>query len=79
MEMLQHSNIVTYHGIEVHREKVYIFQGMLVLPPTASFTPVDAMIEYCSGGSLEEVLEMGRIEDDIIVQIYTLQVGLFPW
>ncbi|GAA5829126.1 hypothetical protein JCM11251_004133 [Rhodosporidiobolus azoricus] len=56
MEMLRHDNIVQYYGIEVHRDKVYIFE------------------EYCPGGSLANLLEHGRIEDEIIIQIYALQM-----
>lgn len=56
MEMLRHPNIVEYYGIEVHREKVYIFE------------------EYCQGGSLAQLLEHGRIEDEIVLQVYTLQM-----
>ena len=56
MEMLRHPNIVEYYGIEVHREKVYIFE------------------EYCQGGSLTQLLEHGRIEDEIVLQVYALQM-----
>lgn len=56
MELLSHDNIVEYYGIEVHRDKVYIFE------------------EYCQGGSLANLLEHGRIEDESVVQIYTLQM-----
>ena len=56
MEMLHHPNVVEYYGIEVHRDKVYIFE------------------EYCQGGSLAALLEHGRIEDEGIMQIYTMQM-----
>ena len=56
MEMLRHPNIVEYYGIEVHRDKVYIFE------------------EYCQGGSLAQLLEHGRIEDEIVLQVYSLQM-----
>jgi mitogen-activated protein kinase kinase kinase len=56
MEILSHPNIVEYYGIEVHRDKVYIFE------------------EYCQGGSLAVLLENGRIEDETVLQIYTLQM-----
>ncbi|TFY83988.1 hypothetical protein EWM64_g48 [Hericium alpestre] len=56
MEMLHHPNIVEYYGIEVHRDKVYIFE------------------EYCQGGSLAALLEHGRIEDEGIIQVYTMQM-----
>ncbi|KAI0308046.1 kinase [Multifurca ochricompacta] len=56
MEMLRHPNIVEYYGIEVHRDKVYIFE------------------EFCQGGSLAALLELGRIEDEHIIQIYTMQM-----
>lgn len=56
MEMLSHPNIVEYYGIEVHRDKVYIFE------------------EYCQGGSLAQLLEHGRIEDEAVTQVYTLQM-----
>jgi mitogen-activated protein kinase kinase kinase len=56
MEMLHHPNIVEYYGIEVHRDKVYIFE------------------EYCQGGSLAALLVHGRIEDERIMQVYTLQM-----
>ncbi|PWN24496.1 hypothetical protein BDZ90DRAFT_282425 [Jaminaea rosea] len=56
MEMLSHPNIVEYYGIEVHRDKVYIFE------------------EYCQGGSLAQLLEHGRIEDEAVIQVYTLQM-----
>ncbi|CAK5279921.1 unnamed protein product [Mycena citricolor] len=56
MELLHHQNIVEYYGIEVHRDKVYIFE------------------ELCQGGSLASLLEHGRIEDESIIQIYTIQM-----
>jgi len=56
MEMLHHPNIVEYYGIEVHRDKVYIFE------------------EFCQGGSLAALLEHGRIEDEGIIQVYTMQM-----
>ncbi|KAI0320445.1 kinase [Amylostereum chailletii] len=56
MEMLHHPNVVEYYGIEVHRDKVYIFE------------------EYCKGGSLATLLEHGRIEDEGIIQVYTMQM-----
>ncbi|KAJ7071452.1 hypothetical protein C8F01DRAFT_1206931 [Mycena amicta] len=56
MELLHHPNIVEYYGIEVHRDKVYIFE------------------EFCQGGSLASLLEHGRIEDESIIQIYTMQM-----
>ncbi|PKI82645.1 mitogen-activated protein kinase kinase kinase [Malassezia vespertilionis] len=56
MEMLRHPNIVEYYGIEVHRDKVYIFE------------------EYCQGGSLAQLLEHGRFEDEMILQVYALQM-----
>ena len=56
MEVLHHPNVVEYYGIEVHRDKVYIFE------------------EYCQGGSLAALLEHGRIEDEGIIQVYTMQM-----
>jgi mitogen-activated protein kinase kinase kinase len=56
MEVLHHPNVVEYYGIEVHRDKVYIFE------------------EYCQGGSLAALLEHGRIEDEGIMQVYTMQM-----
>ncbi|KAI6005121.1 hypothetical protein F5J12DRAFT_834848 [Pisolithus orientalis] len=56
MEVLHHPNVVEYYGIEVHRDKVYIFE------------------EYCQGGSLAALLEHGRIEDECIIQLYTMQM-----
>ncbi|CAG8555657.1 6742_t:CDS:2 [Acaulospora morrowiae] len=56
MEMLDHPNIVSYYGIEVHRDKVYIF------------------MEYCPGGSLSSQLELGRIEDENVIQYYAFQM-----
>ncbi|KAG6837875.1 hypothetical protein H0H93_013028 [Arthromyces matolae] len=56
MEMLHHPNVVEYYGIEVHRDKVYIFE------------------EYCQGGSLAALLDLGRIEDESIIQVYTMQM-----
>ena len=56
LQILSHPNIVEYDGIEVHRDKVYIF------------------MEYCSGGSLAGLLEHGRIEDETVVVVYTLQL-----
>ena len=56
MEMLRHPNIVEYYGIEVHRDRVYIFE------------------EYCGGGSLAALLELGRIEDETVIQLYGLQM-----
>ncbi|KAH0590289.1 hypothetical protein H2248_000451 [Termitomyces sp. 'cryptogamus'] len=56
MEMLHHPNVVEYYGIEVHRDKVYIFE------------------EFCQGGSLAALLDHGRIEDENIIQVYTMQM-----
>lgn len=56
LELLDHPNVVTYHGIEVHRDRVYIF------------------MEYCSGGSLANLLEHGRIEDEQVITVYALQL-----
>ena len=56
LEVLDHPNIVSYHGIEVHRDKVYLF------------------MEYCAGGSLATLLEHGRIEDEIVIMVYALQL-----
>jgi len=56
MEMLHHPNIVEYYGIEVHRDKVYIFE------------------EFCQAGSLAELLEHGRIEEEHVLQLYTMQL-----
>ena len=56
MEILQHPNIVEYYGIEVHRDKIFIFE------------------EYCKGGSLASLLELGRIEDETVLQYYTIQM-----
>ncbi|KYK56900.1 MAP kinase kinase kinase Czk3 [Drechmeria coniospora] len=56
LEVLDHPNIVSYHGIEVHRDRVYIF------------------MEFCSGGSLANLLEHGRIEDEQVIIFYALQL-----
>ncbi len=56
LQLLSHPNIVQFFGVEVHRDRVFIF------------------MEYCSGGSLAQLLEYGRIEDEAIVQIYALQL-----
>ncbi|KAI9804367.1 MAG: Suppressor of Sensor Kinase (SLN1) [Piccolia ochrophora] len=56
LEVLDHPNVVSYYGIEVHRDKVYIF------------------MEYCSGGSLAGLLEHGRIEDEMVIMVYALQM-----
>ncbi|KFA66532.1 hypothetical protein S40285_00684 [Stachybotrys chlorohalonatus IBT 40285] len=56
MEVLDHPNVVSYYGIEVHRDRVYIF------------------MEFCSGGSLANLLEHGRIEDEQVIMVYALQL-----
>lgn len=56
LEMLRHPNIVEYKGVEVHRDRVFIF------------------MEYCQGGSLAKLLEYGRIEDENVIQVYTMQM-----
>jgi mitogen-activated protein kinase kinase kinase len=56
LEILNHPNVVQYYGVEVHRDKVFIF------------------MEYCQGGSLAGLLEYGRIEDEQVIQVYTLQM-----
>ena len=56
LEQMDHPNIVQYFGIEVHRDRVYLF------------------MEYCSGGSLAGLLEHGRVEDETVIMIYTLQM-----
>lgn len=56
LEMLNHPNVVQYFGVEVHRDKVYIF------------------MEFCEGGSLSALLLHGRIEDEMVIQVYTLQM-----
>lgn len=54
LSVLDHPNVVQYYGIEVHRDKVYIF------------------MEFCSGGSVANLLEHGRIEDETVTQVYAL-------
>lgn len=56
LEMLNHPNVVQYFGVEVHRDKVYIF------------------MEFCEGGSLAALLLHGSIEDEMVIQVYTLQM-----
>lgn len=56
LEMLRHPNIVQYYGVEVHRDRVFLF------------------MEYCQGGSLARLLEYGRIEDETVIQVYTMQM-----
>lgn len=56
MSLLRHPNIVEYFGIEVHRDKVYIFQ------------------EYCEGGTLAALLENGKVEEEVICQMYAHQL-----
>lgn len=56
LQILDHPNVVSYYGIEVHRDKVYIF------------------MEYCSGGTLANLLEHGRIEDETVITVYALQM-----
>nr|CEG03541.1 unnamed protein product [Fusarium acuminatum CS5907] len=56
LEVLDHPNVVSYYGIEVHRDRVYIF------------------MEFCSGGSLANLLEHGRIEDEQVIMVYALQL-----
>ena len=56
LEAIDHPNVVSYYGIEVHRDRVYIF------------------MEYCSGGSLGNLLEHGRIEDEQVIMVYALQL-----
>ncbi|MBW0465975.1 hypothetical protein O181_005690 [Austropuccinia psidii MF-1] len=56
MSLLRHPNIVEYFGIEVHRDKVYIFQ------------------EFCEGGSLAALLENGKVEEEVICQMYAHQL-----
>ncbi|CAB60239.2 MAP kinase kinase kinase Win1 [Schizosaccharomyces pombe] len=56
LELFDHPNVVSYYGIEVHREKVNIF------------------MELCQGSSLFEFLRYGRIEDELVIQVYVLQL-----
>jgi len=56
LEVLDHPNVVSYYGIEVHRDRVYIF------------------MEFCGGGSLANLLEHGRIEDEQVIMVYALQL-----
>jgi mitogen-activated protein kinase kinase kinase len=56
LEAVDHPNVVSYYGIEVHRDRVYIF------------------MEFCSGGSLANLLEHGRIEDEQVIMVYALQL-----
>lgn len=56
LESVDHPNVVSYFGIEVHRDRVYIF------------------MEFCSGGSLANLLEHGRIEDEQVIMVYALQL-----
>lgn len=56
LERLDHPNVVSYRGIEVHRDRVYIF------------------MEYCQNGSLANLLEHGRIEDEQVIMVYALQL-----
>ncbi|EEB09563.2 STE/STE11 protein kinase [Schizosaccharomyces japonicus yFS275] len=54
--MLDHPNIVSFYGIEVHRDKVNIF------------------MELCQGSSLAELLRYGRIQDEVVIQVYIIQL-----
>jgi mitogen-activated protein kinase kinase kinase len=56
LETVDHPNVVSYYGIEVHRDRVYMF------------------MEFCSGGSLFNLLEHGRIEDEQVIMVYALQL-----
>jgi mitogen-activated protein kinase kinase kinase len=56
LETVDHPNVVSYYGIEVHRDRVYMF------------------MEFCSGGSLSNLLEHGRIEDEQVIMVYALQL-----
>ncbi|KAK3694067.1 hypothetical protein B0T22DRAFT_60484 [Podospora appendiculata] len=56
LESVDHPNVVSYYGIEVHRDRVYMF------------------MEFCSGGSLSNLLEHGRIEDEQVIMVYALQL-----
>ncbi|KAH8914385.1 hypothetical protein BT69DRAFT_1253553, partial [Atractiella rhizophila] len=56
MSKIKHQNIVEYYGIEVHRDRVYIF------------------MEFCSGGSLGQILDHGRLEDEELIQVYAYQL-----
>jgi mitogen-activated protein kinase kinase kinase len=56
LEAVDHPNVVSYYGIEVHRDRVYMF------------------MEFCSGGSLANLLEHGRIEDEQVIMVYALQL-----
>ncbi|KAL2122703.1 hypothetical protein VTJ04DRAFT_3158 [Mycothermus thermophilus] len=56
LETVNHPNVVSYYGIEVHRDRVYMF------------------MEFCSGGSLANLLEHGRIEDEQVIMVYALQL-----
>lgn len=56
LETVDHPNVVSYYGIEVHRDRVYMF------------------MEFCSGGSLANLLEHGRIEDEQVIMVYALQL-----
>ncbi|KAK1757476.1 hypothetical protein QBC47DRAFT_157151 [Echria macrotheca] len=56
LESVDHPNVVSYYGIEVHRDRVYMF------------------MEFCSGGSLANLLEHGRIEDEQVIMVYALQL-----
>lgn len=56
LEILDHPNLINYYGIQVHRNKVFIF------------------MEYCSGGSLKQVLENGPLESELIVQLYAYEI-----
>ncbi|KAK4154611.1 hypothetical protein C8A00DRAFT_32567 [Chaetomidium leptoderma] len=56
LETVDHPNVVSYYGIEVHRDRVYMF------------------MEFCSSGSLANLLEHGRIEDEQVIMVYALQL-----
>ena len=56
LEQMDHPNIVQYFGIEVHRDRVYLF------------------MEFCNGGSLAGLLEHGRVEDEEVIMVYSLQM-----
>ncbi|WVF72911.1 hypothetical protein IAT40_007729 [Kwoniella sp. CBS 6097] len=56
MSLLSHPNIVAFLGLEVHRNRVCLFQ------------------EYCEGGSLGQMLEYGKIDDEEVVQAFTIQL-----
>lgn len=77
MSMLSHPNIVEYYGIEVicfFYRPYHLAESTGADDTQVHRDRVYIFEEYCEGGSLANLLEHGRVEDEEVIMVYALQM-----